>query len=125
MNKDASSLKRSNAPIFWLLFGAGGMLSALIGPMLVFIAGIALPLGWLFTPEAFAYANVHAVVSHWLGMALLFAVISLFLWHAGHRLFHSLHDVGIRQGRIARLIFYGGPLIGSILAAIALYRTLA
>ena len=34
-------MKRSNAPIFWLLFGAGGMLSALLGSMLIFITGIA------------------------------------------------------------------------------------
>jgi fumarate reductase subunit D len=40
-----TTLKRSNAPIFWALFGAGGMLSALLGPMLVFITGIAVPLG--------------------------------------------------------------------------------
>ncbi|MEI6722867.1 MAG: fumarate reductase subunit D, partial [Betaproteobacteria bacterium] len=32
-------MKRSNAPIFWSLFGAGGMLSALTGPALVFITG--------------------------------------------------------------------------------------
>jgi fumarate reductase subunit D len=31
--------KRSNAPIFWGLFGAGGMIAALVGPMLVFITG--------------------------------------------------------------------------------------
>ena len=31
-------------PIFWSLFGAGGMLSALTGPVLVFITGIAVPL---------------------------------------------------------------------------------
>ena len=37
--------KRSNAPIFWGLFGAGGMIAALVGPMLVFITGIAVPLG--------------------------------------------------------------------------------
>jgi fumarate reductase subunit D len=30
-------MKRSNAPIFWLLFGAGGMLSALLGTALVLI----------------------------------------------------------------------------------------
>src|SRR5213076_842866 len=38
-------MKRSNKPIFWSLFGAGGMLSALIGPMLIFITGIAVPTG--------------------------------------------------------------------------------
>ena len=36
-------LKRSNAPVFWLLFGAGGMLSALFGTALVFLTGIATP----------------------------------------------------------------------------------
>lgn len=39
--------KRSNVPIFWLLFGAGGMMAALFGPILVFITGIAVPLGVL------------------------------------------------------------------------------
>ena len=38
-------MKRSNAPIFWLLFGAGGMLSALLGTALVYITGFAAPLG--------------------------------------------------------------------------------
>ena len=44
-------MKRSNAPIFWLLFGAGGMLSALFGTALVFITGIAVPLGWPLRPD--------------------------------------------------------------------------
>jgi len=35
----AQAMKRSNAPIFWLLFGAGGMLSALFATMLGFIMG--------------------------------------------------------------------------------------
>jgi fumarate reductase subunit D len=51
------TLKRSNAPIFWALFGAGGMLSALLGPMLVFITGIAVPLGLLLLPpDTMSYA---------------------------------------------------------------------
>jgi len=36
-------MKRSNLPIFWSLFGAGGTLAALLGPVLVFITGIAAP----------------------------------------------------------------------------------
>ena len=38
-------MKRSNKPIFWSLFGAGGMLSALVGPGLIYVTGIAVPLG--------------------------------------------------------------------------------
>ena len=50
-------MKRSNAPIFWSLFGAGGMLAALIGPALVFITGIAAPHGWLLPRELMNYPN--------------------------------------------------------------------
>ncbi|MCC4119201.1 fumarate reductase subunit D, partial [Aromatoleum toluclasticum] len=45
-------MKRSNAPIFWGLFGEGGMLAALFGPVLVFITGIAVPLGLLLPADA-------------------------------------------------------------------------
>ena len=38
-------MKRSNEPIFWSLFGAGGMLSALVAPILIFITGIIAPIG--------------------------------------------------------------------------------
>ena len=38
-------MKRSIAPVFWLLFGAGGMLAALAGPALVLITGLAAPTG--------------------------------------------------------------------------------
>ena len=89
------SLKRSNAPIFWSLFGAGGMLAALIGPMLVFITGVAVPLGLILPPDAMSYPRMLAFAQHGIGKGFLFAVVALFLWHAGHRIFHSLHDIGI------------------------------
>ncbi|WP_283816224.1 hypothetical protein [Bradyrhizobium iriomotense] len=38
--------KRTIAPLFWLMFGAGGMLSALFGPALILITGIMIPHGW-------------------------------------------------------------------------------
>ena len=63
-------MKRSNEPIFWALFGAGGMLAALIGPALVFITGIAVPHGLIFAPDTMSYANMHAFAQNWLGKAL-------------------------------------------------------
>lgn len=113
-------LKRSNAPIFWGLFGAGGMLSALLGPVLVLITGLAVPLGLLFAPDAMSYQNMLAFAQNWLGKAFLFAIVSLFLWHAGHRIFHSLHDIGIHGGTAAKGVCYGGALLGTVLALLSL-----
>jgi len=109
-------MKRSNAPIFWGLFGAGGMLSALLGPMLVFITGIAVPLGLLLPRDLMSYPRMLVFAQHWAGKGFLFAVIALFIWHAAHRIFHSLHDVGIHTGTLARLLCYGGALAVTLLA---------
>ena len=113
-------MKRSNAPIFWLLFGAGGMLSALLGTMLVFITGLAAPLGWPLGPGLLGYAQVLQLARHPLGKAFLFVVIALFAWHAMHRIFHSLHDLGIRTGAAAKALCYGGALAVTLAAAASL-----
>jgi succinate dehydrogenase subunit D len=113
-------MKRSNAPVFWLLFGAGGMLSALLGTMLVFITGIAVPLGWPLRAELMSYPRMLAFAQHGLGKAFLFVVIALFAWHAVHRLFHSLHDLGLRTGTAAKLACYGTALLITLVAAASL-----
>jgi fumarate reductase subunit D len=113
-------MKRSNAPIFWSMFGAGGMLSALFGPALVFITGIAVPLAILVPPDLMSYANAQAFAQHWFGKACLFVFVSLFLWHGVHRIFHSLHDIGIPTGAVAKLCCYGGALACTLLAGYAL-----
>ncbi|MBL0355059.1 MAG: fumarate reductase subunit FrdD [Candidatus Dechloromonas phosphoritropha] len=113
-------LKRSNAPIFWALFGAGGMLSALLGPMLVFITGIAVPLGLLLPADTMSYPKMLAFAQNWIGKGFIFAVIALFLWHAAHRIFHSLHDIGIHAGTGAKLLCYGLAMVATVIAAYAL-----
>ncbi len=100
-------MKRSNAPVFWLLFGAGGMLSALLGAMLVFITGIAAPLGWLLPTHLLSYSRVLALAQNGLGKGCLFVVIALFAWHAAHRILHSLHDLGVHMSAAAKLACYG------------------
>jgi fumarate reductase subunit D len=113
-------VKRSNKPIFWSLFGAGGTLSALIGPMLVFITGIAVPLGVLLPPDALAYDRVHAVAQGWPGKAGLLALVALFLFHGLHRMYHTLHDFGVRVGPWRKALFHGTAAAGTLVAAVAL-----
>lgn len=106
-------MKRSHAPIFWLLFGAGGMLAALAGPALVFVTG------WMPLP----YAQVHAAASSIVGKLFLFVVVALFAWHAVHRILCSLHDVGIHKGLVAKFTCYGVAGLLSMVAATALIGT--
>lgn len=112
-------LKRSHEPIFWLLFGAGGMLAALIGAMLVFLLAFGVPTGWL-PADALSYASMRALAIHPLGKAALFVVVALFFWHAVHRIFHSLHDIGLHATRARRFIVYGSAAAGTLVAAWAL-----
>jgi fumarate reductase subunit D len=109
-------MKRSGQPVFWVLFGAGGMLSALFGPALVFITGIAVPLGVLLPQGFMNYSRMLSFAQHWAGKAFLLGAITLFIWHAAHRIFHSLHDLGLHTGVVARTLCYGGAGVVTLLA---------
>ena len=107
-------MKRANDPLFWLMFGAGGVLAALIGTALVFATGIGAPGGILVSPELMRYDRMLAFAHNGLGKIAILAVIVLFLWHAALRIFHMLHDFGIHAGAGAKLICFGLPLLGTI-----------
>jgi fumarate reductase subunit D len=110
-------MKRSHEPIFWSLFGAGGVLSALIAPVLILITGILVPLDLGVRPQSLGYARVLGFAQTWIGKLLLLAVISLFLFHAAHRIYHGLHDLGVHAGTGAMVAAYGGALLGTLAAA--------
>ena len=112
--------KRSNAPIFWGLFGAGGMLAALFGPMLVFITGIAVPMSLLLPADTMSYPKMLAFAQNFIGKGFIFAVIALFMWHAAHRIYHSLHEIGIHAGIGAKLVCYGVALVSTLISAAVL-----
>ena len=63
--------RRSPEPFLWLLFSGGGTVTALLFPVLVFLFGVAFPLGWLSPPS---HAHLAAVVSHPLTRVALIAL---------------------------------------------------
>ena len=67
-----------------------------------------------------SYARMHAFAHHWAGKGFLFVVIALFAWHAAHRLYHSLHDVGVHASAGARWTCYGAALAITLVAGASL-----
>ena len=104
---EAVQEKRSISPIFWLLFGAGGMVSALFGPALILITGLLAPTG-TGLPESFeSYGHALAFAQNPLGKLTLLAVISLFFWHGAERLFLTLKDMKAGPLLVLKLGTYG------------------
>ena len=78
-------MKRAITPVFWLLFGMGGMLSALFGPALVLITGLAAPTGVGLSPAFMAYGRASTFAHHPIGKLVLLGIIALFVWHGAER----------------------------------------
>lgn len=118
----SNNVKRSNSPIFWALFGAGGMLAALLGPALVWITGIEIGSGVLVSRRIMDYQTVATLAHNWVGKLFLFFVISLFAWHAMHRILCSVHDIGIHKTVAVKTVIYGVALAITVVTGYALLR---
>jgi len=116
MSTPMTAPKRANKPPFWALFGAGGMVSALIGPALVLITGFLVPLGLGFSPQAMGYAQVQVLMGSVLFKLALVAVIGLFLFHGMHRLYHTLHDFGLHITPAIKALCHGLAALGTLVA---------
>lgn len=92
-------------------------MSALALPVLVFITGIAYPLG-LLPADALSFERTSAIVGSPLGRLAIFAVVSLTFWHAMHRIHHGLHDLGVESGLgVSKVLAYGAALVGTLVTA--------
>ncbi|HKQ78653.1 MAG TPA: fumarate reductase subunit FrdD [Blastocatellia bacterium] len=112
--------KRSNEPFLWSLFSAGGMMAALMVPVLLFLFGLAIPLGWIAAPS---YRSLLELAQHPLARLFLFAICSLSLFHGAHRFRFTLYD-GLQIKHLNELIAiscYGGAVIGTALAGYILW----
>ena len=85
-------MKRSHEPVFWSLFGAGGVLSALVAPALILITGVLAPIGLWMPQQALAYERVLGFAQH-----------------------------GVHAGTGAMAAAYGGALAGTLATAAMLF----
>jgi fumarate reductase subunit D len=110
-----STPRRSPEPFLWLLFTAGGMAAALVLPVLLFLFGVAFPLGLLHAPDQ---AHLLAVVRNPLTKLVLFGVSALALFHWAHRFRFTLeHGLQLRRfDRMIAVCCYGTALLGAAVA---------
>ena len=114
-------MKKNSDPFWWGLFGAGGALSALFLPILLFLNSLAFPLGWIEAPQ---YPALFALVQHPLTRLVLFGLISLSLFHWAHRFRYTLYD-GLQLKHLNELVAvlcYGSAIVWTVVAGMILWN---
>jgi fumarate reductase subunit D len=112
-------MAKSNKPIFWGLFAAGGTVTAFVTPALVLITLFA---AFGAGMDMFTYEAIHAFAAWWLGKLIILGVILLSLWHAAHRLRVTAHDFGIRADTVVAYVVYGIAALGTLMTIVYLLR---
>lgn len=110
-------MAKSNEPIWWSLFSAGGVVAAFLVPIHIILTGIAGPLGWL-PAGALDYGKLAGLVSHPIARLYCFILISLPLFHWAHRFRFTLVDLGVRGvDMLLAVVCYGAAIAGTLAAA--------
>lgn len=110
-------MAKSNEPLFWSLFSAGGVVAAFFIPVTLILTGVAVPAGWIKEDDLLP------LVRHPLTRVYLFVLISLPLFHWAHRFRYVAADLGLKVlGVVLPIVCYGAAILGTALAAYALLR---
>ncbi len=99
---------RADEPIYWLLFGAGGMVLGIFVPaiiLLLIFAGMGSP---DLNNGLLSYQHVAGMLGNWFFSLVIFGSVALIFWHTLHRIYHSLHDFTIRVTKLHWFLLYGG-----------------
>jgi fumarate reductase subunit D len=112
-------MARSNKPLVWGPFAAGGTLTAFLTPALILVTLLA-ALGYL--PDILAYQRLLAFAGTWIAKAAILVVVFLSLWSAAHRLRITCYDLGIRADGLVATLVYAIAIAGTGAAALYLTR---
>ncbi len=107
-------------PLLWLLFSAGGVVAALVIPVLLLLFGLVFPLG--LSPPS--HEHMLAVLGHPLSRVTIFVSCTLLLFHSAHRVRFTLYD-GLQIKHLNELIvlvLYGAVLVGTVAAGYLVWQ---
>jgi len=106
-------MRPSNEPLFWAIFSAGGMVLALIAPILIVITGFLVP------AETVEGDRLFDLFDNWFVRLVILGVAFMAFFHAGHRLRHTLIDLGLRGAAMpVAVVCYLAALAGTVWAAV-------
>ena len=114
-------VRRTLEPLLWILFSAGGVVAALLIPVLLLLFGLAFPLDLLSPP---GHAHMLAVLGHPLSRVTIFISCTLLLFHSAHRIRFTLYD-GLQIKHLNELIIllvYGAVLVGTASAGYLVWQ---
>ncbi len=106
-------MRPSNEPFWWAMFGAGGMITALLLPVLIIITGFVVPAGGV------DFKQLDTLFNNPLVRLIILGVAFLSFFHAAHRIRHTLKDLGLRSvATPLAVLCYAAALAGTVWAAL-------
>ncbi|NJP89061.1 fumarate reductase subunit D [Nonomuraea sp. FMUSA5-5] len=114
------AVRRTPEPYLWLLFSGGGVVAALVLPVLVLLFGVLMPLGVVDWPTA---GHLRGLLGNVLVRLTLVVVVVLCLFHAAHRIRHTSEELlGLaRFDLVIALFCYGGAIAGGVIAVMLMF----
>jgi len=112
-------MAKTNKPLIWALFAAGGTLAAFLLPAIVFSLTIGVALNGI-QPESLAYDRVIVGLQSPFAKLVVFGTLVVILWHAAHRMRITAHDLGIYADSFVMTVCYGIAAVGSVIVFVVL-----
>lgn len=112
-------MAKSNKPIVWGPFAAGGTLTAFVTPVLIVLTLLA---GLGHVPDLLGYEALRAFAAHGVVQLGIVGVVFVSLWSAAHRVRITCYDLGIRADTLVATLVYAVAIAGTVAVAIVLLR---
>jgi fumarate reductase subunit D len=84
-------MRRTFEPFYWSLFSAGGVITALLAPVLILVVGFLVP------GNQVEFHRLHEIFTHPVGRLVVFGLAFVTFFLSAHRLRHTLAEVGLKR----------------------------